>query len=585
IRWSDRPEDFRTEILSLVKAQQVKNAVIVPVGAKGGFYPKRLPQSVSRDEVQAAGISAYKTFVGALLDLTDNLAPDGHVVPPARVLRYDGDDTYLVVAADKGTATFSDIANGLAEARGYWLGDAFASGGSRGYDHKKMGITARGAWEAVKRHFREMGRDVQTTPFTAIGVGDMSGDVFGNAMLQSRETKLLAAFDHRHIFVDPNPEPHASYDERKRMFELPRSSWADYNPALISTGGGIFARSAKEIALTEEIKNLSGLMKDRVTPQELIRALLAAGVDLLFFGGIGTYIKSSAQSHADVGDRSNDALRVNGRDVRASVVGEGANLGVTQLGRIEYARQGGLERKGGRINTDAIDNSAGVDTSDHEVNIKILMSGPLRRGELKDAERDSLLAFMTEDVAALVLKDNYAQTLALSVAQLTAARDLDASGRFMRELERRGTLDRSVEMLPDDDALKALAREGRGLTRPELAVILAYDKLGLYQEVVGSDLPNDPYLRKLLTAYFPTLAIEHFESELNRHALARDIITTQLVNRMVNLTGPLFAHRMRELSNAPQWCAARAYVLADGAFGLHDLAERICALDLKVPAA
>ncbi len=585
IRWSDRPEDFRTEVLSLVKAQQVKNAVIVPVGAKGGFYPKRLPQGGSRDAVQAVGISAYKTFVGALLDLTDNIGPDGNIIPPAHVIRYDGDDSYLVVAADKGTATFSDIANALAEERGYWLGDAFASGGSRGYDHKKMGITARGAWEAVKRHFREIGRDVQTEPFTTVGVGDMSGDVFGNAMLQSREIKLVAAFDHRHIFLDPHPDPHASWEERKRLFELERSSWADYNPALISAGGGVFARGAKEIALSEDVRNLAGLLKERATPQELIRALLAANVDLLFFGGIGTYIKSSAQANPDAGDRSNDSLRVNGRDVRASVVGEGANLGVTQLGRVEYARLGGRERKGGRINTDAIDNSAGVDTSDHEVNIKILMSGPLRRGELKGPERDSLLAFMTEDVAALVLRDNYDQTQAISVAELTAARDLDASTRFMRELERKGALDRGVEMLPDDEALKALAREGRGMTRPELAVLLAYAKLDLFHAVAESDLPNDPYLRNLLVAYFPNLAIEHFEAELNRHPLAREIIATQLVNRMVNLAGPLYAHRMRELSNAPQWCAARGFALVDGAFGLQDLATRIGELDLKVPAA
>ena len=584
LRWSDRPEDFRTEILSLAKAQQVKNSVIVPVGAKGGFYPKRLPHGGTRDQIQAAGISAYKTFVGALLDLTDNIGPDGRVIPPAHVLRHDGDDPYLVVAADKGTATFSDIANGLAEERGFWLGDAFASGGSRGYDHKKMAITARGAWEAVKRHFREMGRDTQTSSFTVIGVGDMSGDVFGNAMLQSRELKLVAAFDHRHIFIDPEPDPHASWDERKRLFDLPRSSWADYNASLISKGGGIFPRTAKEIPLGEEMKELTSLLKDKATPQEIIRALLTAHVDLLFFGGIGTFIKSSTQTHPDAGDRTNDALRVNGRDIRARVVGEGANLGVTQLGRVEYARAGGPDRKGGRINTDAIDNSAGVDTSDHEVNIKILMSGPLRRGQLKGPERDSMLAFMTEDVAALVLKDNYDQTLAMSVAQHTASEDLDAATRFMRELERRGRLDRAVESLPDDDELKALARTSQGLTRPELAVLLAYAKLDLLADLVESDLVNHTYFDRLLISYFPKLAIENFGAEVEHHRLAREIVATQLANRLVNLAGPLFVHRMRELSNAPQWCIARAFALADDIFGLQDLAARIAALDLKVPA-
>jgi glutamate dehydrogenase len=584
IRWSDRAEDFRTEVLSLVKAQQVKNAVIVPVGAKGGFYPKRIPLGAPRDVVQAGGIAAYKTFIGALLDLTDNIGPEGNIIPPKNVLRYDSDDPYLVVAADKGTATFSDIANEIALAHGFWLGDAFASGGSHGYDHKKLGITARGAWEAVKRHFRELARDIQTDAFTCVGVGDMSGDVFGNAMLLSKETKLVAAFDHRHIFIDPSPEPHATWEERKRLFDLPRSSWADYNQALISKGGGVFARTAKEIALSPEMKALTGIAKDKVTPVELMRALLVAQMDLLFFGGIGTFVKSSAQAHADAGDRTNDAVRVNGRDIRALVVGEGANLGVTQLGRVEYAREGGREGKGGRINTDAIDNSAGVDTSDHEVNIKILMSGPLRRGELTDSERDSLLTFMAEDVAQLVLKDNYDQTQALSVVEATAARDLDASARFIRELERRGKLDRAVEMLPSDDAIRALGRDGKGFTRPEIAVLLAYAKLDLYHEVTESELTQDEYFKDLLASYFPPLAVEHFRGELERHRLARDIIATQLVNRIVNLAGPLFAHRMRELSNAELWRTARAYALANGVFSLEALAARIAALDLKVPA-
>ena len=584
IRWSDRAEDFRTEILSLAKAQQVKNSVIVPVGAKGGFYPKKIPPAAPREVVQATGIAAYKSFIGALLDLTDNIGPDGNVVPPHSVLRHDGDDPYLVVAADKGTATFSDIANAIALSRNFWLGDAFASGGSQGYDHKKMGITARGAWEAIKRHFRELSRDIQTEPFTCVGVGDMSGDVFGNGMLCSQATKLVAAFDHRHIFIDPTPDPRTSYNERKRLFDLPRSSWADYDARLISKGGGVFARTAKEIALSEEMRALTGLAKDRVTPAELIRALLTAPVDLLFFGGIGTFIKSAAQSHAEAGDRANDANRVNGRDVKALVVGEGANLGVTQLGRIEYAREGSLDRKGGRIDTDAIDNSAGVDTSDHEVNLKILMSGPLRRGELSSDERLSLLTAMTEDVAKLVLKDNYDQTLALSVAQTTAARDIDAASRFMRELERKGVLDRDVEFLPSDETMQLLKRDGRGLARPELAVILAYAKLDLYHAINESTLADEPYFDGVLTKYFPTLAANRFKTELKRHRLARDIIATELANQTINIAGPLFPHRMHELSNAPLASIARAFALADGVFGLAPLKARICGLDSVVPA-
>jgi glutamate dehydrogenase len=584
IRWSDRAEDFRTEILGLAKAQQVKNSVIVPVGAKGGFYPKTIPPAAPREAVQAIGIAAYKTFIGALLDLTDNIGPDGHIVPPPSVLRHDGDDPYLVVAADKGTATFSDIANGIAVSRGFWLGDAFASGGSQGYDHKKMAITARGAWEAIKRHFRELARDIQTDPFTCVGVGDMSGDVFGNGMLCSKATKLVAAFDHRHIFIDPSPDPRTSFDERKRLFDLPRSSWADYDAKLISKGGGIFARGAKDIALSEEMRALSGLTKERATPVELIRALLTAQVDLLFFGGIGTFIKSSAQSHAEAGDRANDAFRVNGRDVKALVVGEGANLGVTQLGRIEYARQGSVGGKGGRIDTDAIDNSAGVDTSDHEVNLKILMSGPLRRGELSGEERVSLLTAMTEDVARLVLKDNYDQTLALSVAQTTAARDIDATSRFMRELERKGALDRDVEFLPTEEAMQLLQREGKGLSRPELAVILAYAKLDLYHAINESELASEPYFDAALSGYFPALASDKFKSELKRHRLARDIVATELANQTITLAGPLFPHRMHELSNAPLSSIARAFALADGVFGLAQLKARICALDLTVPA-
>jgi glutamate dehydrogenase len=578
IRWSDRREDFRTEVLGLVKAQQVKNAVIVPVGAKGGFYPKQLPVNSTREAVQEAGVSAYKVLINALLDVTDNLHADGSIVPPPDVVRHDDDDPYLVVAADKGTATFSDIANGIAESRGFWLGDAFASGGSHGYDHKKMGITAKGAWEAVKRHFRELGRDIQKTPFSCVGVGDMSGDVFGNGMLLSKQTRLLAAFDHRHIFLDPAPDPASSWTERSRLFELPRSSWADYNKSLISPGGGVYARTLKEIPLTPEVKALVGVGVDKLSPQELIKLLLKADVDLLFFGGIGTFIKAASQSNFDAGDRANDAVRINGSEVLAKVIGEGANLGVTQLGRVEYARSGG------RINTDAIDNSAGVDTSDHEVNLKILLGYPQRRGALSADARDELLNAMTDDVAAHVLRDNYDQTLALSVAQGRAVKDLDAHGRYMRDLELRGRLDRAVEFLPNDVDLQKLENENKGLTRPELAVLLAYAKLDLDAEIVASDLPDDPTFKAVLAGYFPPAAVERFPAALEQHRLRREIISTTLANRIVNLSGPVFVSRMREMSGATGSQVARAFVVAEGAFGLGALKARIDALDGKIDA-
>ena len=578
IRWSDRREDFRTEILGLVKAQQVKNAVIVPVGAKGGFFPKQLPVNAPREEMQAVAIAAYKTFINALLDLTDDIHHDGSVVPPRDVVRKDDDDPYLVVAADKGTATFSDIANGIAEARGFWLGDAFASGGSHGYDHKKMGITAKGAWEAVKRHFREMGRDIQSEPFSVIGVGDMSGDVFGNGMLLSKATRLIAAFDHRHIFIDPDPDLAKSYAERARLFQLPRSSWADYDTALISRGGGVFPRTAKQVALTPEMKALTGVDAGKLSPADLIRALLKSETDLLWFGGIGTYIKASAQNNLDVGDRTNDALRVDGREVRAKVIGEGANLGANQLGRIEYALSGG------RINTDAIDNSAGVDTSDHEVNLKILFSGPMRRGEITAEARDKMLEAMTGDVARHVLKDNYDQTLALSVAQSRGIGELDAHGRFIRDLERRGKLDRAVEFLPDDEALRKRGQDGLGLTRPELAVLLAYAKLDLAAEILASDLPDDPHFAGELESYFPPQAAAKFRHEMENHRLRREIVTDVLTNRIVNLAGPVFVHRIKEMSGAPAARVARAFTLADGGFGLSAVKTRIDALDGTVPA-
>ena len=578
IRWSDRREDFRTEVLGLVKAQQVKNAVIVPVGAKGGFYPKQLPVNAARDEVQAAAIAAYQVFINALLDVTDNLHHDGSVVPPPDLVRHDDDDPYLVVAADKGTATFSDIANAIAEGRGFWLGDAFASGGSHGYDHKKMGITARGAWEAVKRHFREMGRDIENEPFSVIGVGDMSGDVFGNAMLLSTCTKLVAAFDHRHVFLDPEPDPAKSWAERKRLFELPRSSWADYNRDLIGKGGGVFDRNLKEIALSPEVKALTGLTAARATPAAVIKALLKAPADLLWFGGIGTFVKAAAQSNLDAGDRANDAVRVDGGELRAKVVGEGANLGLTQLGRIEYAQAGG------RLNTDAIDNSAGVDTSDHEVNLKILFSGPLRRGEITPEARDDLLIGMAEDVAGHVLQDNYDQTLTLSVAQARAAKDLDAHGRFMRELEARGHLDRAVEYLPDDAQLRVRAQSDKGLTRPELAVLLAYAKLDLKAELLASSLPDDPHFVAELASYFPPVAARSFRAEMESHRLRREIIADVLANRIVNLAGPVLVARMKEMSGAGGADVARTCVVAEGAFGLSALKARIDALDGRVAA-
>jgi glutamate dehydrogenase len=579
LRWSDRREDFRTEILGLVKAQQVKNAVIVPVGAKGGFFPKLMPANPSREQFMDTGIAAYKVFINALLDVTDNLDKSGAIVPPPDVLRPDGDDPYLVVAADKGTATFSDIANGIALERGFWLGDAFASGGSVGYDHKKMGITARGAWEAVKRHFRELGTDIQSTDFTVVGVGDMSGDVFGNGMLLSKHIRLLAAFDHRHIFLDPNADAASSFPERERLFALPRSSWDDYNKALIGQGGGVFARTLKEIPLSPEVKALIGSNADSLSPPALINALLKAKADLLWFGGIGTYIKSSSQSNLDAGDRANDAVRINGSEVGARVVGEGANLGVTQLGRIEAARAGV------RIDTDAVDNSAGVDTSDHEVNMKILLGGPVMRGELSEDKRNALLASMTDDVAAHVLADNYNQTLALSVAELRGSLDLDAHGRLMRDLELRGKLDRGVEFLPGDAAMKTLANDGKGLTRPELAVLLAYAKLDLDAEVLASALPDDPAFESLLAGYFPPAAVAAFPEEPGRHRLKREIVSTVLINTIVNLAGPVFVLRTGEVTGLTGAQVARGFVLSDGAFGLSALKTRIDALDLKVDAA
>jgi len=577
IRWSDRREDFRTEVLGLMKTQMVKNAVIVPVGSKGGFVVKRPPLSGGREALNAEVVDCYKTMMRGLLDLTDNLR-GGAVEPPAGVVRRDPDDTYLVVAADKGTATFSDIANGVSAEYGFWLDDAFASGGSAGYDHKGMGITARGAWEAVKRHFRETGIDIQSQDFTVVGVGDMSGDVFGNGMLLSRHIRLLAAFNHLHIFLDPDPDPAASWAERKRLFDLPRSAWSDYDPKLISPGGGVFERKAKSIKLSPQVKQRFGLAKDAMTPAELMQHLLRADVDLLWLGGIGTYVKASDESQAEVGDRANDAVRVNADALRCKVVGEGANLGFTQRGRIEYALGGG------RINTDALDNSAGVDTSDHEVNIKILLNEIVVAGDMTRKQRDRLLQEITDDVAALVLRDNYLQSQCLSVTQSVSSRLLDRHVRFIRALEKAGRLDRAIEFLPNEETIAERKAKGLGLTRPELAVLLAYAKLALADEVFDTDLPDDPQLVGELLAYFPQLLRERYPDEIARHRLRREIITTVVTNEIVNRGGQTFVHEVRENTGMGVAEVARAYVAAREIFDLRTLWRRIEELDNRVPA-
>lgn len=580
LRWSDRREDFRTEILGLVKAQMVKNTVIVPVGAKGGFVAKQLPDpSVDRDAWMAEGIRSYRTFISALLDITDNLVA-GEVVPPADVVRHDEDDTYLVVAADKGTATFSDIANEVAESYDFWLGDAFASGGSAGYDHKKMGITARGAWESVKRHFRELGVDTQTQDFTVVGVGDMSGDVFGNGMLLSEHIRLVAAFDHRHIFIDPNPVAETSYAERRRLFELPRSSWADYDTALISAGGGVFPRSAKAIPVNAHIREALGIESNvaKMTPADLMRAILQAPVDLLWNGGIGTYVKSSAESNAEVGDKANDAIRVDGAELRVKVVGEGGNLGLTQLGRIEFAQSGG------KINTDAIDNSAGVDTSDHEVNIKILLNAVVANGDLTVKQRNKLLAEMTDEVGALVLRNNYAQNTAIANALAQSPSMLHAQQRFMRHLVREGHLDRALEFLPSERQIRERLTAGQGLTGPETAVLLAYTKITVSTDLLATSLPDDPYLQSLLHAYFPTALRDRFREQIDGHALSREIVTTVLVNDTVNTGGTSFLHRLREETGASLEEIVRAQTAARAIFNSSAVWDAVEALDNVVAA-
>ena len=576
IRWSDRREDFRTEILGLMKAQQVKNTVIVPVGAKGGFVVRRSIAG-DRETQQAEVIACYQTLIRGLLDITDNIIEEKIVAPP-RVVRHDGNDAYLVVAADKGTATFSDIANSIAEEYAFWLGDAFASGGSAGYDHKKMGITARGAWECVKRHFREMGMDIQSQNFSVAGIGDMAGDVFGNGMLQSPHIRLIAAFNHQHIFLDPAPDAARSFRERERMFRLPRSTWDDYSRAAISKGGGVFSRSAKSLTLSREAQTLLELPA-QVTPNEVIKAILKTHVDLLWNGGVGTYIKGSAESHADVGDRSNDAVRIDATELHCKVVGEGGNLGLSQLGRIEFAR------RGGRLNTDFIDNSAGVNTSDVEVNLKILLNGAVRSGEITRAGRDRLLVQMTDEVAALVLRNNYLQSQAISTSEFQAKERLSESAFVIRALERSGDLNRALEFLPSDEEIAERRKAGEGLTRPELAIIMSYGKIWLYKALINSNVPEDPYLSAELNRYFPAPVRERFAARLKRHRLRREIIATAINNSLINRMGPVFPVQAQDDTGADPAAIARAYTIAREVFAVRDIWAQIESLDNRIPAA
>ncbi|MDQ2044785.1 NAD-glutamate dehydrogenase [Pseudoalteromonas sp. 20-92] len=576
LRWSDRREDFRTEVLGLVKAQQVKNTVIVPVGSKGGFVCKQLP--TEREAFIKEGQECYKIFIRGLLDITDNIER-GEIVPARDVVRHDEDDAYLVVAADKGTATFSDIANGIANEYNFWLGDAFASGGSVGYDHKKMGITAKGAWESVKRHFREMDIDCQTTDFTVVAIGDMAGDVFGNGMLLSKHIRLQVAFNHMHIFIDPNPDAATSYPERERLFNMPRSSWEDYNKDLISAGGGIFSRAAKSITLSPEMKKMLGTKKASMTPNELMKASLMMNFDLLWNGGIGTYIKNSKETDADVGDRANDALRINGNELGAKIIGEGGNLGATQLGRIEFAA------KGGRVNTDFIDNVGGVACSDNEVNIKILLNGLVAEGDLTRKQRDELLYSMTDEVSELVLKDCYRQTHTISITQSKGTSTLKEKIRFIHALEKDGKLNRAIEFIPSDEELAERAAAGKDLTRPELSVLVSYAKMVLKESLVSDEITENPYYRQLLVKSFPRPLREKFNDAMNNHPLRKEIIATKLANNIVNDMGLNFMVRMHEETGASEAEIAMCYSIASEIFEMRDTWSSISALDNKIPAA
>ncbi len=577
LRWSDRSEDYRTEVLALVKAQQVKNAVIVPMGAKGCFIAKQLPNDGDREQVLAEGVACYQTYIRGLLDITDNLVA-GTVVPPSAVVRHDDDDPYLVVAADKGTATFSDIANAIAVEYGFWLGDAFASGGSEGYDHKQMGITARGAWESVKRHFRERGIDTQSSPFSVVGIGDMAGDVFGNGMLLSETIQLVAAFNHQHIFVDPNPDCPASYAERQRLFALPRCSWSDYNIELISAGGGIFSRSSKRITLSAEMKTRFAIDADQLTPDALTTALLKAPVDMLWNGGIGTYVKSSTESHADVGDKANDGLRIDGNELRCRVLGEGGNLGFTQRGRIEFGLRGGAS------NTDFIDNAGGVDCSDHEVNIKILLNEQVAEGALSMAQRNQLLRQMTDEVAQRVLHNNYRQAQALSIAERHATESLDEYIQLIDSMEASGKLDRQLEFLPDRKTLLERREQGKGLTRPELSVLISYTKIELKQALINSWVTEDPYLAQEMNSAFPAQLLQRFPEAVGNHRLRPEIAATQIANDLVNLMGITYLHNLRKATGADHAQIAAAYLIARDIYGIESRWQAIEALDNRVCA-
>jgi len=577
IRWSDRSEDFRTEILGLMKAQTVKNALIVPSGSKGGFVLKNVSTQMTREEIQEEAVACYKLFIRGLLDITDNIKGK-KVIHPKQVICFDGEDPYLVVAADKGTASFSDIANSISKEYGFWLGDAFASGGKTGYDHKKMGITARGAWESIKRHFRELNIDIQKTSVSMVGIGDMSGDVFGNGLLYSNRVKLVAAFDNRHIFIDPDPHPQISYEERKRLFKLPASSWNDYNKKLLSRGGGVFSRNQKSIVLTPAIRKILDIRDDALEPNELIRAILKAPVDLLFNGGIGTYIKASIETHADVGDRANEYCRVNGNELRCKVVGEGGNLGVTQLGRVEFAKQGGL------INTDFIDNSAGVDCSDHEVNFKILLDRSVKNKKLAEKKRNQLLIDMTKEVEELVLNDNYRQALVVSFSAFHSEDNVGLHQNYIKDLESLGILNRQVEYLPDDKKLTERKANGKGLTRPELAVLLAYTKIHIKQELLKSNIPEDSYLSMVVETAFPGSIKKDFKKAMYEHPLHRDIIATQLSNQMINEMGITFAYRLYMEMGATVDEVTRAYAVSSRIFGTKELQAVVESLDFKISA-
>lgn len=572
LRWSDRKEDFRTEILGLMKAQQVKNAVIVPSGAKGGFVAKLPPLNATREEILAEGIACYKLFIRGLLDITDNYK-DNAVCKPLHVVAYDEDDPYLVVAADKGTATFSDIANEISLEYGFWLGDAFASGGSIGYDHKKMGITAKGAWESVKRHFYEMGTDINTTDFTVVGIGDMAGDVFGNGMLLSNRIKLVAAFNHMHIFIDPNPDPEASFTERKRLFELPRSTWADYDKKFISNGGGVYNRNAKSVVVSKEMKSVFGIKQTSIEPNELIKIILKAKVDLLWSAGIGTFVKAHTENNADVGDRSNDMIRVDGRQLRCKVVGEGGNLGLTQLARVEYSLTGGL------IYTDFIDNSAGVSCSDKEVNIKILLNSIIASGDLTLKQRNELLAEMTHEVAELVLRENYLQTRAISLLAAQSINSIELHARYITTLERSGKLDRALEFLPEEKTLMEHKLVGKGLSSPGIAVLLCYSKIILKEAILASDVPEDPYLRQFLSASFPHQLRDRFSTQMQQHPLRREIIATKLSNIIVNEMGFSFIYRMQDETGAPVSAIVRAYMITRSILNMEVIWKQLDALD------